>query len=318
MRKIVSLFTTLTMGAATFGIAVSPVEAAAKPAPAAVVSVPKPSPKDKVVNPTPKNRDKALPTRNGVSVSKSGGYSALIAPSYSYAISEDNQSSTGMMADVEIKKPWLSPAESHTLWEMAACDDVNSATKNCFEIGWTIDNTGSVCPNSTDPCLFVGYWKNNVFQGYNGGADYHDYAANTTIYAGISLNGAVGGTRYMRIYRDPANGYVWFGYGTGPGGSTWFDWVGYVNTSGWGPATFGTNQWFGEVVSTTRTQGSQCTDMLSNVTPTSTTGHLTSGMDLYSNVNPDDISVRIAPTVTGRGSVKVSSSSARMGGGGPC
>ena len=321
MTKFKALLAALALVAGGL-VAAQPAQAVSLLAPSKdVVSVPRPSPEDLVVNPNPKNKDKHLPPAGKGYHDKASAYKqARIAPSYSYAIAEDNQSSEGMMSDVQITKPWLSPAESHTLWEMSVCDDVNSATRDCFEMGWTIDNTGTVNGNTTDPYLFVGYWKDGVFQGYNGGANYHDYAANTTIYAGISLNGAVGGTRYMRIYRDPSNGFVWFGYGTGTGGSTWFDWVGYVATSTWTnpPVTFGTNQWFGEVVSTTRTQASQCTDMLSNVTPTTTAGHLTSGMDLYSNVNPDDISVRVSPSGVGRGSVRVSSTSARMGGPGLC
>lgn len=297
------------------GFAACPVNAAPKPAP---VGVPQRTAKDKVQNPNPSNKTKALPGKNGTVIQStpSGSRTVLAGPWYTYTLAEDNQSSTGAKSDAIIGNPWKSSLESHTLWETAVCDSTPITGRNCIEVGWV---KGTSCSITTDPCFFVGYWKNGVFQGWNGGADYYDYAPNTTIYAGISLAGAVGGSRHFRI--QYSNGAWWIGYGTGANGSTWFNWVGYVDVSGWSTpfTTANVNQWFGEVVSTSRDQTLQCTDDLSNVNTTTTAGHLTTNIDLYGNVNPDDITVNVIPSgITGRGSVKVSSTEARMGGPGPC
>jgi hypothetical protein len=303
MTKLKSALAALVVALGLFGAPGAPVQAAGPD-----VKPPKPTAADRVLNPHAAKGGRALP---GVQANRA----ALAGPWYSYSIAEDNQASTGMKADVEIGDPWKSSAESHTLWEQAVCDDTPVTGRNCIEVGWV---KGTSCTAATGPCLFIGYWKNGVFQGWNGGADLYDYAPNTTIYAGISLNGAVGGKRHMRIQYD--NGNWWIGYGTGANGSTWFDWVARVQVSGWStPFTSGnTNQWFTEVASTTRDQTLQCTDAGKNVLPTTTAGHLTENMDLYGNVNPDDITVNVIPAVTGRGAVRVNATTARLGGPGPC
>jgi hypothetical protein len=254
-----------------------------------------------------------------------GEVNSLATGYYTYAVAEDNQSATGMKADAQITRPWLSPAETHTLWEMALCD-YPSTGRNCIELGWTIDNTNSPNVNGSDttnPHLFVGYWRDGVWTGWNAASPYyHDDPANTTIYAGISLNGAVGGSRHFRIQRNATVPTQWdVGYGTGANGSTWFQRVGWYDTSGSATAlTNGTvNEWFGEVAGTTRDATLQCTDMLSGTYPTTTAGHLTENIDLYGNVNPDDITTWVSPAgTTGRNSVRVDATTARMGGTGPC
>lgn len=314
MRKAMSLFAAIAVGMATLGAsavpaqAVSPVE---KPSASTMVP-PKPSKKDKVVNPNPPKVRKALPTRNGVVESNTGGYSALIAPSYSYAVAEETQTSTGMVTETTVENPWLSGYENHTLWELAVCKGTGSS-RNCIEIGWTKDNSSSVCAGGNSyPCLFVGYWKNGVFQGYNGGAGYHDYSGNA-VNAGSSLSTSVGSQRNFRIQYDAANSVWWVAYNLG--------WIGWIDGSEFPTFTTGTsNQAFGEVVSTTRTQGSQCTDMLSITLPTASpaAGHRTWSLDLLSNATAENFNMYVSPTVTGRAAVKISNTEARLGGPGPC
>lgn len=256
---------------------------------------------------------------------KPGQMSALATLYYSYAIAEDNQTATGMKADAQITKPWLSSLESHTLWEMATCHNVPTG-RNCIELGWTIDNSQSSCVNGADtdkPHLFVGVWVDGDYTGYNDCSPYyHDDTSNNTIWAGISLNGAVGQSRHFRIWQNTTVPTQWdIVYGTGANGSTWLQRVGWIDTSSWStPFAPDVNQWFGEVVGTSRTPDKECTDMLlgSPAVPTSTAGHLTDNMDLYGNVSPDDISTRVAPTGVGRGSVRVDFNTARMGGSGLC
>jgi hypothetical protein len=308
MRKALSVLAALALGVAGF---TAPAQAA--PAPAVPIAATAAAPSSGSELP------KLIPDRKGNV--RQGNISALATSYYQYARGVfDVPGSTGATWDMTVQSPWMSSLEDHTLAQISVCKDGTSA--DCVEFGWIKSQFASACPSGNSvPCLFAGARVGNVWQGYNSASPYVDNPSNTTIYRGISLNGAVGGQRNFRVSHNAAQSRWEFIYGTGLNGSTWNDVVGWIPDSAWGGnfTTAGTIQFFTEISSANRVQSAQCTDAGTNVLPTSTAGFQFYDIDVY-GVTGETMSLNdVVPSgLTGRASVKRSDTDFAAGGPGSC
>lgn len=274
------------------------------------------------------NKNRQLVGLNGPAAKKSSAPSS--APSsalattwyYQYTASTYTQTHNAVSWDMDIRSPWKSSLEFHTLAQIAVCKD--GTVDDCIEFGWIKSNASSICAAGPDvPCLFTGRRTGGNFGGYNAAdTSYVDDSANTTIWAGISLNGAVGGQRnFQVIHNSSANAWeVW--YGTGANGSTWKQRVGYFPDSIWGGnfTTAGFTELYTEIVSDQRVQSAQCTDAGTNVVPTTTAGFRMNNITLSGRTAAQYMdSTFVSPGgLTGRGVVKISDTEGRYGGPGGC
>lgn len=259
----------------------------------------------------------------GIAPGSSASRSALSTWYYQYAVATFDDTATGLAWDMNVESPWKSSADYHTLEQAAVCKD--GTAMDCIELGWIKTNSSTVCSaGSSVPCLFVGRRTGGVFGGYNSAdASYVDEAANTTINAGISLNGAVGGQRHFRIVHNtstnPDQWEVW--YGTGANGSTWKQRVGYWPDTVWSGnfTSAGFTELYGEITSDQREQADQCTDMGKNVTATTTAGFKLNNIDLLGVTGEVMDTNFVSPSgLVGRGSAKISNSEFNNGGPGSC
>ena len=155
---------------------------------------------------------------------------------YLYAGASQRVNNDGTWADITVAKPYVAPADDHTLAEIAV---ESTDEQQIVEVGWIV---GSGDP---EPRLFVYHWVNNQETCYNGCG----YVQTSTRYApGQKLPLGVQEFRIQHF-----SGRWNLGYGG--------EWFGYFPDSLWGGryTSSGVVQWFGEVsaASTTRT----CTDM---------------------------------------------------------
>lgn len=173
-----------------------------------------------------------------------GGRQLIAAPGYA-----------GITANFWVGNPGIHTGSApqdgggtHSLAEIA----VESADQQqSVEVGW-IKDPGICAADPTNPCLFVGAWVNNVFQGYNGG--FVDYAP-STLDAGDSLASYVGTAPALEIQYFSG---AWWVEAAG-------QWVGYFPGTLWSGVSPGFTagrmfQLFGEVAST-ETDGKPCSDM---------------------------------------------------------
>ena len=158
---------------------------------------------------------------------------------YFYAGARQIGASDGSWADLNIRKPWLSQRDAHTLTEIS----VQSAdSRQIVEVGWTVDRKTN---KDDDPHLFVYYWKDKQRTCYNtcGFTSKSD-----NVKPGDTL--PVGATKRFGIQHF--DGVWWVAYDS--------EWIGYFDDDLWeGRYTkAGMVQWFGEVTAATT---EPCTDM---------------------------------------------------------
>jgi hypothetical protein len=194
---------------------------------------------------------KGMPTKGGVSRSlTSCGSCYFYNTGYQYA------TMTGAQASTRIENPAMgNPATaSHSLGEMALINDSNS-TRQIIEVGW-VKGKGECSSATYKLCFFVGAWKNNSFQGYNGG--FVDYGPNTDLNAGQAItSGKLATFRIQYDATSPAGGAWWIWGDKDTSDAVAANWIGYFPSSIWTAspsvtftsATLG--QVFGEIADTT-------------------------------------------------------------------
>jgi hypothetical protein len=144
-------------------------------------------------------------------------------PCFFYNQAQQTVSADGASAQIVISKPFLASGDFHSLVQIGLWD----GSGNTVELGYNVDRT--VNGGSSDPHIFVAWFKNGVFQCYNTACPgYNDYAANTTNWAGQNINSAVGTQPVFGIISSGGN--WWFQYGTG--------YIGYISQSNWTAPTF--------------------------------------------------------------------------------
>lgn len=174
-------------------------------------------------------------------------------PFFKYATGKQTLTtpSDGAVATYTISKPYINPTyDYHTLAELAVQSyDEN----NMVEVGWTRDQ-GTYGDNNVH--LFVFAWKNGASLCYDG-CGYVDYAANTTTYAGMSLESVLQTEKTFGIVRTTNEWWISFDG----------NYIGYFPDSVWtGAVPPVTNfkkaylvQAFGEIAAGTDT--ASCADM---------------------------------------------------------
>lgn len=209
------------------------------------------------------------------------------SPFYYYGVGKQDPAvpPSGVSAVMGIYKPYINPTyDFHTLAELA----VQSADeKQIVEVGWTRD---MATYGDNNVHLFVYHWVNGQETCYDG-CGYVDYAANTTTYAGMSLESVLQTEKVFAIQRT-ATGW-WIGYG--PSGAT--QWIGSFPDTLWSSATPSvTNfkqvnlfQGFGEVAA--GSVSSSCADMGTGPTPIAVTH--TTGAKLASVTYTDQTSADV-------------------------
>ncbi|MGA5303628.1 neprosin family prolyl endopeptidase [Nucisporomicrobium flavum] len=180
---------------------------------------------------------------------------------YFYSGARQIETSDGGWANLDIRKPWLSANDAHTLAEIS----VQSAdSKQIVEVGWTIDRKLN---KDDDPHLFVYYWKDKTRTCYNkcGFTSKSD-----NVKPGDTL--PTGTTKRFGIQHF--DGVWWVAYDS--------EWLGYFDDSLWdGRYTkSGMVQFFGEVAALNT---KPCTDMGNGQHGTSKTA-LTFGTISLTNV----------------------------------
>ena len=156
-----------------------------------------------------------------------------------YAGARQIGAADGSWADLDIRKPWLSGNDAHTLTEIS----VQSAdSRQIVEVGWTVDRKTN---KDADPHLFVYYWKDKQRTCYN---TCGFTLKSDNIKPGDTL--PAGTTKRFGIQHF--DGVWWVAYDS--------EWIGYFSDSLWeGRYTkAGLVQWFGEV---TAASDKPCTDM---------------------------------------------------------
>jgi hypothetical protein len=308
LKRILSAFAALAVAA---GLGLS----ASQPAQAGNGFVPIVKP---LADSTPVGPTKAIIGKDRkVHQDERAGVSALVTNEYGYTVAAMDGTGTGITWDMNIEDPWKSPAEVHTLAQTAICKD--GSTDDCVEFGWIKGSATSVCPAGAGlVCLFAGVRVGGVWRGYQG-TEWVDNASNTTINRQTVMTGAIGSQRHFEVRHNAASSRWEVWYGTGVNGGTWKDIVGWFPDSVWGgnytSATY--TIMYTESVSQQRDATLQCTDHGTNVQPTTTAGFKMNNLDLLGTTT-EVMNNFISPTVTGRGSVKVSNTEARLGGPGPC
>lgn len=215
IKKLLATLAALAMVAGGL-VAASPAQAAPKDKPTVGVVAPKGAP----------------PIKPGTGVSTRSLTTCPGSPAkcYSYVAGSQAVTNTGAAGTFEVGAPYLKSTDYHSLAENAVIRDDGSGIRQIVELGWTVDPV--VNGNST-PALFVYSWKNGATSCYNG-CGYVDYAANTTVYAGMPLT--AGQQMAYRILYDsttPAGGAWWIWVDPDAGGATAGNWIGYFPQSVW-------------------------------------------------------------------------------------
>lgn len=155
--------------------------------------------------------------------------STTTAAAYYYAGAFQYVNSPGSSAFYTQHVPWLMPADSHSLAEMAV---QSTDRRQIVEVGWIIDRAGYGDENLH---LFVYHWVNGVETCYNGCGWVQSSA---TRFPGMKLTYDGTASQYMINFRD---GNWWIGYQG--------EWIGFFPGSLWsGTYTAGgLIQWFGEL-----------------------------------------------------------------------
>ncbi|MEV4707055.1 neprosin family prolyl endopeptidase [Actinoplanes sp. NPDC049316] len=158
---------------------------------------------------------------------------------YFYAGARQFGTSDGSWANLDIRKPWLSTNDAHTLAEIAVQD---YEAGNTVEVGWTVDRKTN---KDDDPHLFVYYWKDHNRTCYN---KCGFVSKSDNVKPGDTL--PTGTTKRFGIQHF--DGVWWVAYDS--------EWLGYFPDSLWdGAYTKSTLvQWYGEVTAASTTP---CTDM---------------------------------------------------------
>lgn len=313
MRRALSVLAALALGVAGF---TTPATAQAATTPAVPIVAPAAA-----AAPSDAPPPKAIPDRKGNIVVNGGGQiGALATYYYGYTRTVLDPANSGISWDMNVESPWKSPLENHTLAQTAVCAN---GVDDCIEFGWIKARSATSCPaGETAVCMFVGARVGGNFLGYNGaGSGWVDNPSNTTIHRQISLNGAIGQQRHWRVVHNAAQSRWEVGYGTGPGGSTWYDVVGWFPDSLWGGAFTQADyaQLYTEHVSDQRVASAQCTDAGTNVLPTATAGFAFTNIDLLGTTGDVMTTNNVLPAgLPGRASVKVSNSESHNGGPGGC
>ena len=196
-------------------------------------------------------------------------------PYYKYAVGKQFPATppTGVSALLTIAKPYTNPTyDWHSLTEIA----VQSADEQqIVEVGWTRDQY-TYGDNLVH--MFVYHWVNGQETCYDG-CGWVDYAANTTTYAGMSLESWLQSEAVFAIERT-SNAW-WIGFGL-PGST---EWIGNFPDALWTGATPSVTtfkqvnlfQGFGEVAA--GSASASCADMGSG--PTMVTASPTAGAKIY-------------------------------------
>lgn len=193
-------------------------------------------------------------------------------PCFDYAKGQQTFSSsypTQVQGRAFIANPYVENMGSgnHSLMEIAVTHTQATGKQNRVEFGWTKDSV--VCGQSTDPCMFAGYWADDVFGGYGGGFVRYTGSGASAYGPGSSLSSLVGTAHLFGIYLDTANNNVWV-YFTA---ASTAEWVGYFPASLWTGSNMGTwdlSQPFAEVADVAKS--TPCTDMATGDLATTTVG----------------------------------------------
>lgn len=128
---------------------------------------------------------------------------------------------TSVLVSMDVEKPTLG-GDYHSLGEIAVQSLDQQQT---VEVGWTV----STANPTSDPYLFIGSWKNGVFQGYNNA----NFTVCTVAICGAAPAAVPGGSlaSYVGAASVPTFGITY------SGGSYWVKfastWVGYFSTTNW-------------------------------------------------------------------------------------
>lgn len=136
----------------------------------------------------------------------------LAGPYYVYNTAYQNVTTgtyDGLFSYMTVQKPYINSGvggDAHSLAELAVIqyDGVNNV-RQIIEIGWTVDP--GLNGGSTDPHLFTGAWRNDVFLGFNAAGGLVDNPANP-INAGSSLATAIGASKAFDIRYTGGSWYV--------------------------------------------------------------------------------------------------------------
>lgn len=227
----------------------------------------------------------------------------LVSPAYAaltYYYGGAGQVVTDSIAAVNmtVHQPTLTAGDFHTLAELAAFTG-SGPTRQIVEIGWNVDPTLYPTPvaDKNKPHLFVGWWKDNAFCGYNnnlnavcGASGYTTFAGTSAFSAGAVISAA---TTAIRVFVQHTGGAWWFWAGTSAAAG---DWIGYVNDTSWGASSFSSftsAQVFGEVAANV---AAPTTQMGNGLCATSTVG-ASFGSMTYTAGTPINL-VAIQPTPT--------------------
>lgn len=243
-----------------------------------------------------------------------GNFTAKKAPAgtyYKYAVGNQVLStpSTGVSAILNVTKPYVNPTyDWHTLTELSAQSDDGQIV----EVGWTRDQ---YTYGDNNVHLFVYHWVNGTPTCYDG-CGWVDYSANTTSYAGMSLENVLQTTKVFAIERTATA--WWIGYDG--------QWIGSFPDTIWSSATPSvTNfnqvevfQGFGEVAAGTNT--SSCADMGAGPTPIAagSAGANRVASVTYSGRPTSEVNLSLSQTASQWPVASVTSRTFAYGGGGYC
>lgn len=250
--------------------------------------------------PTPGLRvSKSIPGSGNQRKSSLGTSSLLSSSYYLYNVGSQAYAAKGVSANSTIgcQSGSLNTAtDYHTLGEITV--EGGTGQVNIVELGWTCDP--AVNGGSSAPHLFMGYWVNGVFQGYNGGAHF------TRVTGACDLIGTAvptGGQTAPKFAIQQWNGAWWLFYNT--------CWLGKVDNAAWtGVGGFTTTNYiqaFGELAGS---EAKPCSDIGTGYPGTNTTSpnyaaRFSSVLFLRENGDPlgdypttdVNLSVRPVPTI---------------------
>ena len=204
------------------------------------------------ISPSVSNSIKGKPglAKSTAKAQRAGSTTSLLAVNYFYNVGRQTltapDSSSGAYGNFRIQKPYVDSLSYHSLAELA----VQSAdSQQIVEVGFNVDPG---LYGDSNPHIFVGSWKNGVFQGYNAAnTQWVDYASNAQ-NAGASILADVDLSKSMS-YQVDGSGNWWATYNGA--------WLGYFKASNWTGLNFTRgylHQWFGEVASQ---ETQPCADM---------------------------------------------------------
>lgn len=213
-----------------------------------------------------------------------------------------------------ISSPYVQPTSgNHSLMELAVTHHETSGKRNIVEVGWTKDP--SVCTASTtNPCMFVFSWVNDVPQGYGTGFVRYTGSGASAYGPGDSLSALVGTAHVFGIQLDVPTGNVWVYFAS----ATTNEWVGYYPASVWTAGGFTMTSWdtiqpFAEVADVNTDK--PCTDMGTGDLATATVGGYWTQMNHNATAAPS-FTWSVAPSGIGSeyNAATVSGTTARLGG----